>query len=112
MGYYLGYAIFGLIAGGVARLLHPGKDPMNWLWTMVLGIGGSLLGGYIAQAGGFDTTHGVVSWVAAIGGSVLLLVIHRMLTARGAVAGGPSTPATGSGYKEAVFDDLSRGPNG
>ena len=34
------YAIFGLVAGGIARLLHPGRDPMNWLWTMVLGISG------------------------------------------------------------------------
>jgi len=110
IGTIIGWAIFGLVAGAIARLLHPGRDPMNWLWTMLLGIGGALAGGYIGRALGFDTSSGLMSWITAIGGSILLLVLYYMATAkRGATDSGP---ATNEDYKKAVFDDLSRGPNG
>ena len=107
--YYIGYAIFGLVAGAIARMLHPGRDPMNWLWTMLLGIVGSLLGGWIAGVAGIDTSHGLFSWIAAVGGAVLLLALFHMSTARRAA---PEGPATNDDYKKAVLDDLSRGPNG
>src|SRR5512135_236391 len=103
------YAIFGLVAGAIARLLHPGRDPMSWVWTMLLGIGGAVIGGWIGRQLGLDTSSGLVSWVAAIGGSILLLVGYHMFTARKARMAGP---AAGDDYKRAVFDDLSRGPNG
>jgi len=102
------YAIFGLVAGAIARMLHPGRDPMNWLWTMFLGIGGAVVGGWVGRQLGFATESGVASWVAAIAASVLLLAAYHMLTARAAVAG----QASNEDYKKAVFDDLSRGPNG
>ena len=103
------YAIFGLVAGAIARLLHPGRDPMNWVWTMLLGIGGAVVGGWIGQQLGFDTSAGMASWAAAIGGSILLLIGYHLLTARQAALAGP---ATSDDYKRAVLDDLSRGPNG
>ncbi|MBV8229562.1 MAG: GlsB/YeaQ/YmgE family stress response membrane protein [Planctomycetaceae bacterium] len=103
------YAIFGLIAGAIARMLHPGRDPMNWVWTMLLGIGGAVVGGWIGgQLLGINTDRGLMSWVAAIGGSVLLLAAYNALTARRAAVSGPTTS---DDYKKAVFDDLSRGPN-
>jgi uncharacterized membrane protein YeaQ/YmgE (transglycosylase-associated protein family) len=104
----IGYAVFGLVAGAIARMLHPGRDPMNWLWTMLLGIGGAEIGGWIGSQLGFATERGLASWVAAVGGAILLLVIYHFLTARAAAA----RPATNEEYKKAVFDDLSRGPNG
>lgn len=104
------YAIFGLVAGAIARLVHPGRDPMNWLWTMVLGIGGSILGGWIGSQLGFTTERGLVSWIAAIIGAVGLLVIYHAVTARRAVATDGS--ATNADYKRSVFDRLRRGPNG
>lgn len=107
----LGWAIFGLVAGAIARLLHPGRDPMNWLWTMLLGIGGALLGGFIGESLGLDTTGHVMSWITAVGGAILLLLIYHFATARKARALNAG-PATSSEYKQAVFDDLSRGPNG
>jgi len=107
--YLIGYAIFGLVAGALARMLHPGRDPMNWLWTMLLGIGGAVVGGWLGGQMGFNTDRGLTSWVAAIGGSILLLVIYHLLTASRAASTGT---ASSDDYKRAVFDDLSRGPNG
>ena len=102
------YAIFGLIAGAIAWLLHPGRDPMNWFWTMLLGIGGAVLGGWIGMVLGVNTDASLTGWVAAVGGAILLLVLYHWATAyRPAVRG----PATSDDYKRAVFDDLSRGPN-
>jgi len=104
----IGWAIFGLIAGALARLIHPGRDPMNWVWTMGLGIVGAVVGGWIGSQLGFQTESGLASWVAAIGGAVLLLVLYHLATARRATTTGT---ATNDDYKRAVFDDLSRGPN-
>ncbi len=112
MFHLIGYAIFGLVAGAIARLLHPGRDPMNWLWTMVLGIAGAVVGGYLGGLLGIQN-RGLMGWVTAIGGAILLLAVYNFTTARRASIGGPSSgPATGDDYKKAVFDDLSRGPNG
>jgi len=110
IGNLIGWAIFGLVAGAIARLLHPGRDPMNWVWTMLLGIGGAVIGGYIGRAMGMDTSGGLISWVAAVGGAILLLVLYYLATARRSAAVGG--PASNEDYKRAVFDDLSRGPNG
>ncbi len=104
------YAIFGLVAGALARLLHPGRDPMNWVWTMILGIGGAVVGGFIgSEVFGLNTNRGLASWATAIGGAILLLVVYYMVTARRAVGQGSTTTQD---YKKAVFDDLSRGPKG
>ncbi len=109
------WAVFGLVAGALARLLHPGRDPMNWVWTMVLGILGAVVGGWIGtQIFGINANSGLMSWVVAIGGAVLLLFAYNMVTGRRTDVGDTSTTtsATGDDYKKAVFDDLSRGPNG
>jgi len=103
------YAIFGLVAGALARMLHPGRDPMSWVWTMLLGIGGAVIGGWIGNQLGFDTRGGLASWAAAVGGSILLLAAYHFATARTALPAGSST---NEDYKHAVFNDLSRGPNG
>jgi uncharacterized membrane protein YeaQ/YmgE (transglycosylase-associated protein family) len=104
------YAIFGLVAGAIARMLHPGRDPMNWVWTMLLGIGGAVIGGWLGRQLGFDTSGGLAAWAAAVGGSILLLFLHHLATSRTAAPVG-SGPASNDDYKRAVFDDLSRGPN-
>lgn len=102
------YAIFGLVAGALARLLHPGRDPMNWVYTMFLGIAGAVVGGWIGNRMGFDTNAGVASWVAAVGGSVLLLFVHHVMTSRSAT---PAATTTNDQYKDAVFRDLAQGPD-
>jgi uncharacterized membrane protein YeaQ/YmgE (transglycosylase-associated protein family) len=85
MGSIIGWAIFGLIAGAIAKLIMPGKDPGGWFITMLLGIAGSLLGGFIGRAlwGSSGVTGwGIGSWLLAIGGSCLLLLIYRMVMGR------------------------------
>jgi uncharacterized membrane protein YeaQ/YmgE (transglycosylase-associated protein family) len=107
----IGYAIFGLVAGAIARMLHPGRDPMNWVWTMILGICGATVGGLIGRnLFGVQTDTGFMSWIAAVGGAVVLLALYNYFTTRNLSAVG-NGPATSDDYKKAVFDDLSRGPN-
>ena len=111
----LSWVLFGLIAGALARLLHPGRDPMNWVWTMVLGILGAVVGGWLGtQIFGINANSGLMSWVLAVAGAVLLLVVYNMVTGRraGVSDSSTTTAATSDDYKKAVFDDLSRGPNG
>ena len=111
----IGWAVFGLVAGAIARFLHPGRDPMNWVWTMALGILGAVVGGWIGtQIFGVNANNGLMSWVVAVVGAILLLVGYNMMTGSRAVASDSTTTttATGDDYKKAVFDDLSRGPNG
>ena len=80
----ISWVLFGLIAGIVAKLLMPGKDPGGCIVTSLIGIAGALLGGFIATALGFG---GVAAWdlrsfVVAVIGAILLLVIYRALTGR------------------------------
>ena len=104
----IGYAIFGLVAGAIARLLHPGRDPMNWLWTMLLGVAGAETGGFGARQLGFDPSGGATGWIAAVAGAVILLVLYHLATSSRTTAAN----ATSGDYKRAVYDDLSQGPNG
>src|SRR3954464_8113526 len=99
----IGWAIFGLIAGAIARLLHPGRDPMNWIWTMLLGIGGAVVGGWIARTLNLAPSVGATRWIAAIGGSVLLLVLYHLATARRATADPSGKAAATEDYKRAAF---------
>ncbi len=85
MGSIIGWAIFGLIAGAIAKLLMPGKDPGGIFVTMLLGIAGAEVGGFIGRAlwGSSGVTGwGLGSWLLAIGGSLLLLFLYRLITSR------------------------------
>lgn len=85
MGAIIGWAIFGLIAGAIAKLIMPGKDPGGWFVTMLLGIAGAVVGGFIGRVlwGSSGVTGwGLGSWLLAIGGACLLLFIYRLITGR------------------------------
>ena len=76
------------MAGALARFLHPGRDPMNWLWTMVLGILGAVVGGWVGtQVFGANANRGLMSWVLAVVGALVLLFAYNMLTGRRAAVG-------------------------
>ena len=74
--------IFGAIVGAIAKLIMPGKDPGGIIVTIILGILGSIVGGFIFDLllPGRDT--GLMRWVGAILGAILLLWIYRMVVAR------------------------------
>ena len=109
MWWFIQFMFLGLFAGAIARLLHPGRDPMNLFWTMLLGMSGALVGGWIGGFLGFNTDEGLMRWLSAIGGALLVLIVYYFATTRSTPAG---RVATNDEYKKAVFNDLSRGPNG
>ena len=76
----LGWIIFGLIAGIVAKLLMPGKDPGGFVITAVLGIAGAVLGGYVGQAMGLYREGEPTGFIMSVIGAVLLLALYRMFT--------------------------------
>ena len=70
----LGWLVLGLVAGAIARLLVPGRDPMGLLGTMVLGLAGSLVGGFLADLLFDDTAIGLFGSVV---GAVIVLLAYN-----------------------------------
>jgi uncharacterized membrane protein YeaQ/YmgE (transglycosylase-associated protein family) len=81
LGFILGLLLIGLIAGALARFLVPGRDPMGIGATIVLGIAGSFLGGFLARLlfESQETTAGIIGSVI---GAVILLLIYNAATKR------------------------------
>ncbi|PYN87621.1 MAG: GlsB/YeaQ/YmgE family stress response membrane protein [Candidatus Rokuibacteriota bacterium] len=78
----LGWIVFGLVVGIVAKLLTPGRDPGGFVVTVLLGIAGALLGGFIGRTAGWYREGDPVGFIMAVVGSIVLLVLYR-LVARG-----------------------------
>jgi uncharacterized membrane protein YeaQ/YmgE (transglycosylase-associated protein family) len=72
----IGTIIIGLVAGIVARLLHPGRDAMGWIMTALLGIAGAFLATYLGQAVGWYRAGEGAGFIAAVVGAIILLVIY------------------------------------
>lgn len=81
----LGWIVFGLIVGALAKLLMPGKDPGGFIITTLLGIAGAVLGGFIGRAMGLYGPEDPAGFIMALIGSVVLLALYRMMTKRRAV---------------------------
>ncbi len=78
----LGWIVFGLIVGAVAKLLMPGRDPGGIVVTSLLGIAGALLGGFIGRALGLYGPQDAAGFVMALIGAIVLLVIYRAVVGR------------------------------
>lgn len=78
----LAWIVSGLIVGALAKLVMPGKDPGGIIVTIVLGIVGSLLGGFLGQAVGLYGPGQAAGWIVSIIGAVIVLAIYRMITGK------------------------------
>lgn len=76
--------VVGLIVGALARFVMPGEQKMGWILTCLLGIGGSLLAGYVGQAFGLYTVGQPAGWIASVLGAVVLLFAYGRLKGKGA----------------------------
>ena len=89
----IGWIIFGLIAGVIAKAIMPGRDPGGCIITILIGIAGSLIGGFIGRAlFGYGQAYGdsrdlsqpgfLMSLVLAVVGAIILLALYRLITGR------------------------------
>jgi uncharacterized membrane protein YeaQ/YmgE (transglycosylase-associated protein family) len=78
----IGWIVFGLIVGAIAKLLMPGRDPGGIIVTMALGIAGALAGGFIGRALGWYGPNDGAGFLMSLVGAVLLLWIYRMVAGR------------------------------
>ncbi|GAF62303.1 MULTISPECIES: GlsB/YeaQ/YmgE family stress response membrane protein [Psychrobacter] len=74
--------IVGLVAGLLARAIKPGSDPMGWIMTIVLGIVGALLGGFLASLIGINADGGFTGLIFSVIGAIILLFIYEMIMSK------------------------------
>ena len=82
----IAFIILGLLAGLIAKAVLPGEDPGGLIVTTIVGVAGAILGGFLAQASfdadPLDEFFDISSWLTAIVGALLLLVIYRLVVRR------------------------------
>ena len=82
----LGWILFGLIVGALAKLVMPGRDPGGIIVTMLLGIAGAVLGGFVGRALGLYGEGEAAGFLMSFLGAVILLALYRMMGSRRTVA--------------------------
>ncbi|MBV8994655.1 MAG: GlsB/YeaQ/YmgE family stress response membrane protein [Pseudonocardiales bacterium] len=86
---FLGWIVLGLVAGALAKLIMPGHDPGGILVTMLLGIVGAVVGGFLGSrffGRGLETFWNLQTWIVAIIGSLILLGLYRLIIGSRAVS--------------------------
>src|ERR671912_622975 len=78
----LGWILFGLVAGVIAKLIMPGKDPGGFIVTILIGIAGAFLGGFLGRALGLYREGEAAGMIMSIIGAILLLAIYRVMMRR------------------------------
>jgi uncharacterized membrane protein YeaQ/YmgE (transglycosylase-associated protein family) len=78
----IGWIIFGLIVGAVAKLVMPGRDPGGIIVTMLLGVAGALLGGWLGRAMNWYGPNEGAGFLMSLLGAIILLFLYRMLVGR------------------------------
>jgi uncharacterized membrane protein YeaQ/YmgE (transglycosylase-associated protein family) len=78
----LGWIVFGLIIGAIAKLMMPGRDPGGIIVTILLGIVGALLGGFLGRSMGLYGPEEAAGFVMALIGAMILLLLYRLVVAR------------------------------
>lgn len=78
----LGWLLIGLVAGVLGKIIMPGKDPGGFIVTILIGIAGALLAGFIARSLNIALVGGWQHYAAATGGAVILLALYRVVVSR------------------------------
>jgi len=78
----LGWIVFGLMVGVVAKFLMPGRDPGGFIVTILLGIVGAVVGGFLGRAVGWYGPNDPVGFVMALVGAIVLLIAYRLIAGR------------------------------
>ncbi|MBK8711044.1 MAG: GlsB/YeaQ/YmgE family stress response membrane protein [Niastella sp.] len=80
----LSWIVFGLIAGAIAKLLHKGDDPGGWIVTILIGIAGAVVGGFLTKTllGWESSGWTLKALISAVGGAFILLVLYRLITTK------------------------------
>ena len=78
----IGYILFGLVVGVVGKLIMPGRDPGGFIITILLGIAGALVGGFLGRSLGMYGEGEPAGFVMVVIGSIILLAIYRMVAGR------------------------------
>lgn len=84
MGFF-GFLLLGLLAGAIAKLILPGKQGGGWLITLLLGVVGALLGGFLGGLlfnAPLQDFFSIQTWLLAIGGSIIVLLIYGLIVGR------------------------------
>jgi uncharacterized membrane protein YeaQ/YmgE (transglycosylase-associated protein family) len=81
IGFVIGLLLIGLVAGFLARAIVPGRDPLGIGGTILLGVGGSFLGGFLGRVV-FDSQRTTAGLIGSVIGAVILLVIYNAITRR------------------------------
>ncbi len=82
---FIAFLILGLIAGAIAKLILPGRQSGGWFITLLLGVVGALLGGFLGNllfGVGLEEFWSIQTWLLAIGGAIIVLLIYGLLTNR------------------------------
>jgi uncharacterized membrane protein YeaQ/YmgE (transglycosylase-associated protein family) len=82
---FLAFLILGLIAGAIAKLILPGKQGGGWIVTLLLGVVGALLGGWLGSVlfgVGLENFWDLSTWLLAIGGAIIVLLIYGLIVGR------------------------------
>lgn len=75
----LAWILFGLVVGIIAKLLMPGRDPGGFIITILIGIAGAVLGGFLGRALGLYGPNESAGWIVSILGAMVLLFLYRMI---------------------------------
>lgn len=80
---FLAFLLLGLIAGAIAKMILPGRQGGGWIITLVLGVVGALLGGFLGNllfGVGVNEFFSLSSWLLAIGGAIIVLLVYGAIT--------------------------------
>ena len=77
----------GLVIGALAKLLMPGRDPGGVMTTILLGVGGLIVAGFVGRSAGWYAEGEPAGFISSVFGAILLLALYRAITSRGRAGG-------------------------